>query len=89
MLRRVTLTAESQLIATARKKAAESGTTINAEFRKWLATFVATKPSKKVHLGRLEALFEATSGAAIGRHRVSRQEMNERGFPIARRRTYD
>jgi hypothetical protein len=78
MLKNITLTAEEALIAAARKKAAERRTTLNAEFRKWLAEFTETEAKARDRLERLDALFKATKGVSSGGRRFTRDEMNER-----------
>ncbi|OFW57016.1 MAG: hypothetical protein A2133_08500 [Actinobacteria bacterium RBG_16_64_13] len=40
MLKNITLSADDRLIARAREEAEQRGTTLNAEFRLWLAAFV-------------------------------------------------
>ncbi len=40
MLKNITMSADDQLIERAREEAGKRGTTLNAEFRVWLAAFV-------------------------------------------------
>ena len=79
MLKNITLSAEEALIEAARKHAAEQKTTLNAEFRKWLAEYAeAEAENKKVHLERLKALFAEPTGFSTGGRKFTRDEMNER-----------
>ena len=48
MLRNITLSADEQLIARARDKAGAAQTTLNVEFRKWLAAYAATQDDAAV-----------------------------------------
>ena len=75
MLRNITLTADEQLIARAREKAGASHTTLNAEFRKWLAAYAATQDTAAV--GRFREVMKQLGTADAGRS-FTRDEMNER-----------
>ena len=73
MLKNVTLSAEEQLIARAREEADRRGTTLNAEFRVWLAAFVEQERAAQ---GYREVM--ARLGYARPGRRFSRDELNAR-----------
>ena len=75
MLRKITLSAEEQLIARAREKAGAAHTTLNVEFRKWLAGYAATQDSAAVD--RFRDVMKQLGGMDAGRS-FTRDEMNER-----------
>ena len=75
MLRNITLSAEEQLIARAREKAGAAQTTLNVEFRKWLAGYAATQDAAAV--GRFRDVMKQLAAADAGRT-FTRDEMNER-----------
>jgi hypothetical protein len=73
MLKNITLSADEQLIARARKEAERHGTTLNAEFRLWLAAFVEQERAAQGYhelMGRL--------GYAQPGRRFTREELNAR-----------
>ncbi len=73
MLKNITLSAEETLIARAREQAEQRGTTLNAEFRLWLAAFAEQERTAHGYnelMGRLDY-------ARPGR-RFSREELNAR-----------
>ena len=76
MLRNITLSAEEQLIARARDKAGAAQTTLNVEFRKWLAAYAATQDDAAVSRFR-DVMAQLGSTADAGRS-FRRDEMNER-----------
>jgi hypothetical protein len=69
MLRNITLSADEQLIARARKKAGAAQTTLNVEFRKWLAADAAVARFRDV----MKQLAHVDAGRSF-----TRDEMNER-----------
>jgi hypothetical protein len=73
MLKNITLSADEQIIARARDKAEEQGTTLNAEFRLWLAAFVEQERTAHDY----EDLMTRLGYARPGR-RFTREEMNAR-----------
>ena len=75
MLRNITLSAEEQLITRAREAAGAAHTTLNVEFRKWLAGYAATQDTAAVGLFR-EVMSQL--GAVDARRSFTRDEMNER-----------
>ncbi len=75
MLRNVTLSAEDLLIARAREKAGAAQTTLNVEFRKWLAEYAGAQDSAAV--GRFRDVMQQFGAVDAGRS-FTRDEMNER-----------
>ena len=75
MLRNITLSADEQLIARARDKAGAAQTTLNVEFRKWLAAYAATQDDAAV--ARFRDVMTQFGAADAGRS-FTRDEMNER-----------
>lgn len=75
MLRNITLSADEQLIARARKKASTAQTTLNVEFRKWLATYAGTQDTAAV--ARFRDVMKQLAQVDAGRS-FTREEMNER-----------
>ena len=73
MLKNITLSADERLIERARRRAEAHNTTLNAEFRRWLAQFVES-PQTGEELNQLMRQFHyAKPGQAF-----SRDELNER-----------
>lgn len=75
MLRNITLSAEEQLITRARDVAGASHTTLNVEFRKWLAGYAATADA--VAVGHFRNVMSQLGAVDAGRS-FTRDEMNER-----------
>lgn len=75
MLRNITLSADEQLIARAREKAEAAQTTLNGEFRKWLASYAEAQDDTAV--ARFRALMQQLAHVDAGRA-FTRDEMNER-----------
>ncbi len=75
MLRNITLSADEQLIARAREKAKAAETTLNVEFRKWLATYAAQQDDAAV--ARFRQVMKQLGDIDPGRT-FTRDEMNER-----------
>jgi len=71
----ITLSADKELIETARKTFKQRGTTINSEFRKWLAS--QTENEGKRRRQEYEQMMKTMPSLNIGR-RLTRDEMNER-----------
>lgn len=74
MLRNITLSADEQLIARAREKAGTAQTTLNLEFRKWLATYVAEPDDAAV--ARFRDVMKQLGHVDAGRN-FTRDELNE------------
>jgi len=75
MLRNSTLTADDQLIDLARKKATAAQSTLNVEFRKWLASYAGSQNDAAV--SRFRAVMQQLGGVDAGRT-FSRDELNQR-----------
>lgn len=75
MLRNITLSADEQLIARAREKAGAAQTTLNVEFRKWLAEYAAQQDDAAV--ARFRKVMKQLDQVDAGRT-FTRDEMNER-----------
>lgn len=73
MLKNITLSAEEQLIARARDKAEERGTTLNSEFRLWLSAFVEQERAARGYQELMSRLDYARPG-----WRFTREELNAR-----------
>lgn len=73
MLQNITLRVEKTLIERARRRAEAQKTTLNAEFRRWLAQYVEAPKT----LAELSAVVDRFSYAQSGKT-FSREELNER-----------
>ncbi|MBI5447057.1 MAG: hypothetical protein HY900_38300 [Deltaproteobacteria bacterium] len=73
MLKNVTLTAEEALIERARALAQRRHTTLNEEFRTWLARYAGRNDESDSYLALMGRLSYARAGG-----RFTRDEMNER-----------
>ena len=73
MLKNITLSAEESLIQRARKRAARKNTTLNDEFRRWLAQYVE-EPIGATDFFELMARLEHVEAG----RKFTRDEMNER-----------
>jgi len=71
----ITLSADKAVIEKARETFKQRGTTINAEFRKWLNT--QTENDGKRRREEYEKVMKTMPSLDIGR-RLTRDEMNER-----------
>ncbi len=73
-MRNITLSADEDLIEAARRRAAAQHTTLNAQFRLWLADYVAqeTRAAQAMRTVR-----EIQRKLRVGR-KLTREEMNER-----------
>lgn len=74
-MRNITLSADAQLINLAREKAGAAQTTLNAEFRKWLAAYAASHDEAAV--SRFRDVMKQLAHVDAGRS-FTRDEMNER-----------
>lgn len=72
-MKNVTLSADDDLIEKARTIARAKRTTLNAEFREWLAQFAASEGGGQ----SFDAMMNELRGVDAGR-RFTRDEMNER-----------
>jgi hypothetical protein len=73
MLKNITLSADEELIARAREEAQNRGTTLNDQFRVWLAEFVEQERAAHDYQELMARLGYAHPGG-----RFSREELNER-----------
>jgi hypothetical protein len=73
MLKNITLSAEEQLIARARSKAEERGTTLNSEFRVWLSAFVEQEQAARGYQELMSRLEYVRPG-----RRFTREDLNAR-----------
>lgn len=73
-MKNITLSAEDSLIEAARLQAKEENTTLNEQFRLWLAQY-----ARKQRVRRFGELMDELQGkAGTGGRKFSRDEMNER-----------
>ncbi|MCY4129280.1 MAG: hypothetical protein OXG15_08580 [Gammaproteobacteria bacterium] len=73
-MRNITLSADENLIEAARRRAASQNTTLNAQFRVWLADYVG----REVQAAQaMRTVRELQGKLRVGR-KLSRDEMNER-----------
>ena len=75
MLRNITLSADEQLIARAREIAGAAQTTLNVEFRKWLAAYAGAQDDAAVV--RFRDVMKQLAHVNAGRS-FTRDELNER-----------
>ena len=73
MLKNITLSADDRLIAQAREEAESHGTTLNAEFRLWLAQFVEQERAARVYHELMDTLGYACPGRGF-----TREDLNAR-----------
>ena len=74
-MKNITLSADEGLIEEARRIAATKSTTLNAEFRQWLADYVGRKRKGERAIAALNAVAEVID---TGGRKFTRDEMNER-----------
>jgi hypothetical protein len=72
-MKNITLTADDELIAAARERASSEGTTLNEQFRLWLASY-----ARKQRLQQYESVMAGLRGKLVVGHKLTRDEMNER-----------
>lgn len=73
MLQNITLSAKKELIELARQRAQALNTTLNAEFRRWLAEYAVDTAEEIDLAGLMDRLNYAKPGGTF-----TREEMNER-----------
>ena len=73
MLKNITLSADDELIRRARDKAEGQGSTLNNEFRRWLAMFAEQEERARDYHDIMQKLAYARPGG-----RFSRDELNAR-----------
>lgn len=73
-MKNITLSADGALIEAARERARTENTTLNDQFRLWLADYA----QKRERLQRYEEVMAALRGRLRVGRKLSREEMNER-----------
>ncbi|MCZ0945340.1 MAG: hypothetical protein OXJ53_19980 [Gammaproteobacteria bacterium] len=73
-MRNVTLSAEADTIDAAMERAASEGTTLNAEFRKWLDEYARHHQATRA----MDSMHELRAKYGTGGRKFTRDEMNER-----------
>ncbi len=73
MLQNITLSAEKVLIERARQRAETQNTTLNAEFRRWLAQYIEYPQTAEDLMVIMDQFSYAQAGKTF-----SREELNER-----------
>lgn len=73
-MKNITLSAEESLIEAARERARAEHTTLNEQFRKWLADYAQARE----RLGRYEAVMGGLRGQLRVGRKLDREAMNER-----------
>jgi len=74
-VKNITLSADEKLIEAARERARAERTTLNAEFRSWLAAYARRGQRADDAMAVVE---ELRRYLRTGGHRFTREEMNER-----------
>lgn len=73
-MKNITLSAEEAVIEAARARARAEHTTLNEEFRRWLASYAQTQG----RMARYEAVMQGLRGKMKVGAKLSRESMNER-----------
>ncbi len=73
-MKNITLSADESLIEAARSRARAEQTTLNEQFRRWLADYAQTRG----RLDRYDAVMQELRGQVKVGRRLSREAMNER-----------
>ena len=73
-MKNITLSAEESLIEAARERARSENTTLNEQFRRWLATYAQTEK----RLQRYDAVMNDLRGQLKVGRKLSRELMNDR-----------
>ena len=74
-MKNITLSADDNLIEAARARARAENTTLNEEFRRWLADYVRQQNRVDAAMALIEELCEEVR---TGGRKFTRDEMNER-----------
>ncbi len=77
-MRNITLSADGSLIEAARNKAQQKNTTLNAEFRKWLASYTLSDKETNRRINSYREFMLELSDISTGGKKYTRDEMNER-----------
>jgi hypothetical protein len=75
-MKNITLSAPEELIEAARRQAEQRGTTLNQEFRDWLAD--RAQATRTQRLAEYHQLLERLSYIDLSGPKLSHEEMNER-----------
>lgn len=73
-MKNITLSADDELIETARRRARSEHTTLNEQFRRWLEAYA--QPEQR--LQRYDAVMAQLRGKVRVGRKLTRDEMNER-----------
>ena len=73
-MRNITLSADEDLIEAARRRAAEEQTTLNSQFRLWLADYAG----RERQAARATEVMRELQGKLLVGRKLTREEMNER-----------
>ena len=73
-MKNITLSADDALIEAARQRAASERTTLNEQFRRWLADYVG----RKRQAAKAEQVMQELQGRLQVVRRLTREEVNER-----------
>jgi len=73
-MKNITLSADEQLIELARDRARKENTTLNKEFRRWLASYAGREQQAR----RAESAMRELRGKLCVGRKLTREEMNER-----------
>jgi len=74
-MKNITLSADDKLIAAARERARAEHTTLNEQFRRWLADYVRQERQADASMALIE---ELRGQVRTGGRKFTRDEMNER-----------
>ncbi len=74
-MKNITLSADDELIEAARRKAEAEGTTLDAQFRRWLAAYVGRADRVAAYNALMTDLRQRVG---TGGRKFTRDEMNER-----------
>lgn len=72
-MKNITLSADEALIAAAREQARSENTTLNEQFRLWLAAYARTQ-----RMQRYDELMSGLRGKVVVGRKLTREQMNER-----------
>ena len=72
-MKNITMTADGALIAAARERALSEGTTLNEQFRLWLASY-----TRKQRTPQYETVMAGLRGKLVVGRKLTRDETNER-----------
>jgi chromosomal replication initiation ATPase DnaA len=73
-MKNITFAADEDLIAAAREQAEAEGTTLNEQFRQWLAQYAAKRRAARA----MEVIERVSKNIDLGGRKFTRDELNER-----------